>query len=83
MPKPWYSLEDLAARYEKSYDSVWRMVKSGEIQGKRVGRTWRVSAEALAAYEADGLPGRSTVERVRKPTRPLRSSPRVSPGCAA
>ena len=54
--KVWYSVSDLAERFGKSADAVERLLKKGDLLAKKIGGTWRVHADALRAYEADGVP---------------------------
>jgi excisionase family DNA binding protein len=85
MDKVWYSLSELCERFNKSRDAMERLLRAGKILGKKVGRDWRVHADALAAYEADGLPPAPREWSKFRPAspKPTRASPRVAPGCAA
>jgi excisionase family DNA binding protein len=85
MDKVWYSLSDLCERFGKSRDAMERLLRKGTILGKKVGRDWRVHRDALAAYEADGIPqpAQEWAKFRSAPARPPRASPRVAPGCAA
>lgn len=50
--KPFYSIKELAARWDMSERHVRREVDNGNLQAHRFGKTIRISAESLAIYEA-------------------------------
>ena len=47
-----YDIPALMRRWRVSYDYVWSALVAGELAGMRLGRAWRVSPDAVAAYEA-------------------------------
>ncbi len=49
--KPFFTLADLANRYDVSVRTVRRWVDAGEMIAHRVGRQLRVSAEDLKTFE--------------------------------
>ena len=85
--KVWYSVNDLAGRFGKSADAVERLLKKGDLLGKKIGGTWRVHRDALNAYEADAIPqpprgGWETYTPRPEPSRRRRRAG-VPPGCAS
>ena len=50
-PKPFYSLPEVANRYDVSLRTVRRWVDAGELIPHRFGRQLRVSAEDLTTFE--------------------------------
>jgi hypothetical protein len=52
MPAPLeeLALTDFAHRHALPYGLVWHAVLSGRLKARRVGRQWRVDAEAGAAF---------------------------------
>lgn len=49
--KATYRMDELAARWGVSVDSVSRMVKNGQLAAFRIGRTVRIAASAVEQYE--------------------------------
>jgi len=49
--KPFYSLADVADRYDVSVRTVRRWVDAGELVAHRLGRQLRISAEDLGTFE--------------------------------
>jgi excisionase family DNA binding protein len=45
-----YSLEDIAQMLAVTYQSVYKLVRSGELGALRVGKVYRVSERDLASY---------------------------------
>ena len=52
----WVPAETLAARWNVSYYVVIRLIKSGALLARKIGRDYRISRQAVADYEAPGLP---------------------------
>lgn len=42
----------LATRWGCCYDYVWSRLRRGEIEGVRLGRSWRISLDSVARAEA-------------------------------
>ncbi len=55
----WLTIQETADRWRVSYDTVRRMIASGEVLAKKIGRQWRVHETAVAAFEQDGKVDRS------------------------
>lgn len=43
--------EEVAARWRCSPDTVYRALAAKTLKGFKVGRQWRITEEAVAAYE--------------------------------
>lgn len=54
----YYSVKQVAERWGVSVDAVYKKLQTGELQGFKPGRGWRITEEALRAFE-------STPPRVR------------------
>lgn len=54
---------EVAKIIRTSEDYVSRKCASGEIRAKKIGRTWRITREAVAAFMA---PGRAAPTRIRR-----------------
>ena len=52
MTKEVYSLEDLAERWDVPPNAVYTALRSGSLQGFKIGGKWRVTAEALRDFES-------------------------------
>ncbi len=50
-PKHFYSLPEVANRYDVSVRTVRRWIKNGELVAHRIGRQLRISAEDLKTFE--------------------------------
>ncbi len=50
-PKHFYSLPEVANRYDVSVRTVRRWIKNGELVAHRIGRQLRISAEDLRTFE--------------------------------
>jgi excisionase family DNA binding protein len=50
-----YSRQDAAALYGVSLSTIEKAIRKGELRVKMVGRSYRISAEALAEW-FEGLP---------------------------
>lgn len=50
-PRHFYSLSDVADRYDVSVRTVRRWVDAGELVAHRFGRQLRISAEDLGTFE--------------------------------
>jgi excisionase family DNA binding protein len=50
--KPFYSIKDLALRWEMSQRHVRREIDNGDLTAHRFGKSIRISAESVAIYEA-------------------------------
>lgn len=50
MQARFYTLTEVAEMSKRSSRSIGRDLKSGKLQAHKVGGSWRVSEEALAAY---------------------------------
>lgn len=55
-PLSWWTVRECANRWRVSPSTVTRWLEAGKLAGKRFGSQWRVSSEAVAAFEADGFP---------------------------
>lgn len=51
----WYSVEELAEILSLHPRTVQRFIREGKIQGKKLGRAWKVSQDALRDYAHDEL----------------------------
>lgn len=49
IPPP-YTTQEAAAAMRCHLNTVYRMIKTGQLRAVRVGRTYRIPASALAAY---------------------------------
>lgn len=63
MHDAYYTPASLAALWRCSTDVIYDLLRSGELHGFKVGREWRVSDTARAAFEAALAP---SVGRKRK-----------------
>lgn len=45
------SIREAAARWGVSQDIVYDLVGSGELEAFKIGRNWRITMQALLAYE--------------------------------
>jgi excisionase family DNA binding protein len=46
-----YTMTQLADRWGVSRDTVDTMLRAGKVRGFRVGKQWRITAEAVGDYE--------------------------------
>lgn len=46
-----YSCEDIAERYSVKLTTVWAWIRSHKLPAVKVGKQYRVTADALAAFE--------------------------------
>ncbi|MDP6676415.1 MAG: helix-turn-helix domain-containing protein [Pirellulales bacterium] len=53
-----YTVDDLAEKLDAHINTVREWIHSGKIQGKKLGKRWYVTEEALRCYflESDGRP---------------------------
>jgi len=51
-----YTVADLAKRWQVHEVTLRRMLESGKLPGFKIGRSWRITAATVAAYEANALP---------------------------
>jgi len=54
MKKLFYSPEELAELLSLSVDVIYDMLRSGELQGRKWKRAWRVTHEEVERYQAEG-----------------------------
>lgn len=47
----WWTVEQLAERYQMPEHAIRTLIRRKDLPGKKVGRSWRVSAAAVRAYE--------------------------------
>ena len=47
-----YTVKQVAERWGVSVDAVYKRLQSGELQGFKPGRDWRITEEALWAFES-------------------------------
>ncbi len=52
----WFSVAQLAERFGVSEDVVYRLLNKKKLESRKIGGARKVHAEALAAYEAVGIP---------------------------
>lgn len=45
-----YSLEEIAEMWGVTYQSIYKLVRSGELEALRIGKVYRVTEPDLAAY---------------------------------
>lgn len=50
--RQWYSIEDVAARWDMSKIFVQRLVWRGDLTARKFGRFWRITAAEVERYEA-------------------------------
>ncbi len=50
-PKHFYSLPEVANRYDVSVRTVRRWIKNGELVAHRIGHQLRISAEDISTFE--------------------------------
>lgn len=60
------TIDEVAARLKLSRDTVYRLVSSGELPGRKVGRAWRFVAEEIEDYVAHGYRDRQQASHVRE-----------------
>ncbi|MEK7466208.1 MAG: helix-turn-helix domain-containing protein [Planctomycetota bacterium] len=48
--KDWARVSDLAEVWQVSEKTIYRMLVTGELEGTRVRRTWRVSLASIQKY---------------------------------
>lgn len=53
-----YSTTDLVQRWQCSPDLVYSLLESGKLKGFKLGRWWRITEEAILAFES--APGETT-----------------------
>ena len=46
-----YTVEQVAKRWGVSGNAVYKLLRTGELQGFKPGRDWRITEEALRAFE--------------------------------
>ena len=51
--------DQVAEFFQISRDMVYKLATRGELPGRKVGRIWRFSREAIDAFMRDGLTERS------------------------
>lgn len=49
----YYTPQSLAAKWGCSKDIVYDLLRTGKLQGFKLGRDWRISDDARRAYETD------------------------------
>lgn len=49
----YYTVDEVAAKLRVHKETVKRLCQSGELRGKKVGRIWRISQQALDEYMGD------------------------------
>jgi excisionase family DNA binding protein len=54
LDKQIYSIRDISKRWGCHYTTVMRLVNIGVVRGFQVGRTWKITAEALKEFEDNG-----------------------------
>ena len=47
-----YSCEEIAERYSVNVVTVWRWIRKHDLPAVKIGNTYRITAEDLAAFEA-------------------------------
>jgi len=47
---PLYSVEEVVEQLRVSKTTVYRLLRSGELEGVRIGHLWRVRPAAIVAY---------------------------------
>ena len=47
----WLTCKQVAARWGVSQATVGRMLQRGDISGMKIGKSWRIYAASVAAYE--------------------------------
>jgi excisionase family DNA binding protein len=55
--------------------TVYKLLRNGELPGKKIGQLWRISKNSLTAYLEDGQPSSKV-----KPAQPLKASETNEPG---
>lgn len=53
MTKDALSINDLAAEWDMSYDAVYDLIQTGQIEAFKVGRKWRIRRSVITKYEKD------------------------------
>lgn len=48
MTETYYTIRQVAERHNVAYQTIWTMVKSGELDAVRIRTTWRIPESALA-----------------------------------
>lgn len=51
----WFTCKEVAEHWRLSCNTVNRMVRRGELEAVRFGKTWRIPAEAVRRYESRGV----------------------------
>ncbi|MDA1049764.1 MAG: helix-turn-helix domain-containing protein [Planctomycetota bacterium] len=59
------TIDEVVSMLRLSRDTVYRLAKSGELPGKKVGRTWRFVAEEIESYVAREFSDGEHAKRVR------------------
>lgn len=62
-PTPYLTTEEVAALIRTSEDYVARKCKSGELPAKKLGRSWRITPDAVEAFMR---PGTARPTRIRR-----------------
>ena len=48
MTETYYTIRQVAERHNVAYQTIWGMVKSGELEAIRIRTAWRIPESALA-----------------------------------
>ena len=52
LDKEFYSVAEVAELLQLHENTIRKALRNGDLAGRQYGRTWRISAEALAEYTA-------------------------------
>ncbi|MBC8353087.1 MAG: helix-turn-helix domain-containing protein [Planctomycetes bacterium] len=59
------TIDEVVSMLRLSKDTVYRLAKSGELPGKKVGRSWRFTAEEIESYVAQEFSDAERTKHVR------------------
>ena len=62
----YYTPQSLAAKWGCSKDVVYDLLRTGKLQGFKLGRDWRISDSARLAYEHDPDHSEATHYNIRR-----------------
>ncbi len=50
----WLTIQDVAVRLDKHYNTVVNYIRSGKLKAVKVGGQWRVTSEELLRFRTQG-----------------------------
>jgi excisionase family DNA binding protein len=75
MDKGVFSPEEAADYLGIHPQTVYKLLRNGELPGKKIGQLWRISKNSLTAYLEDGQTGSKVI-----PAQPLKANENDEPG---